>query len=624
VPIFSRYPFRRDSGRGGGRSAHPHRKTHSSQGRHRPLSRRRLSPRGWRRVTFVGLLLVAVAFASWLTYQAIQAKSNLEEARDNAQQAKEALLKGNVEDATKWVNEAHSNAQAARDATHSLPWNIASVVPWLGGPFETGQQISDVVLGVVADVLQPAVHIGQAMSPDRLLEGGRIDVQSLRDAAPQLSDISTAAARLDSQASTIPAPKYLSAMGVASEELKTQTADISGLIRNTALAARLAPSMMGADGPRSYFMGFQTNAEARGTGGLLGAFGILRFDNGVPNVDKLGQNAELNKAFAPIDLGADYTKQYAFNNPTIDPRNSNLSSHFPYAAQIWKSMWEQQSGTIVDGVIAIDPVALSYILGAVGPVTMPDGEIITKDNVVDLTESTAYTRFADDNNARKQYLQDVASEIVKKMTGQVQSPRQLLEALGKALSEGRIAAWSSSPAEQQVLEETPLARVVPEDAAPYAAVVINNLGGNKLDYYLTRHIEYSADSCDAKTRKSTVVVRLTNNVPAPADSLPDYVAAVNELPLDLPKGTNTPSVSLLATKQAELTKATINGEPLTILIGAERGHPVFNAQIVIDAGRTVELRYELTEPTSPGAPRVPIQPLLDTVSPVVSVPECSG
>ena len=149
-------------------------------------------------------------------------------------------------------------------------------------------------------------------------------------------------------------------------------------------------------------------------------------------------------------------------------------------------MWAQQSGMKVDGVIAIDPVALSYILGAVGPVTMPDGETVTKDNVVELTESTVYVRFPTDQTARKQYLQDVASEVVKKMTGPVKSPRQLLDALGKAVSEGRIAVWSSSPAEQQLLEETPLAHVIPDDPAPYAGVVINNLGGNKLDYYLTR------------------------------------------------------------------------------------------------------------------------------------------
>ena len=570
----------------------------------------------------MGLLLIAVAFACWLGFQAFQAKSNLEEARHSAQTAKEALLKGNAEDAAKWANEAHSQAQGARDATHSLPWSIAAVVPWLGSPFETGRQISDVVLGLAADVLQPSVQVAEAISPDRLLDAGRVDVQLLRDAAPQLSEISTAATKLYAQAGTISDPNYLSVMRTARAELQAQTSDLSRLLDNTALAARLAPSMMGADGPRSYFMGFQTNAEARGTGGLLGGFGILRFDDGSPTVETLGQNNALDKPFAPIDLGPDFTAQYGFDEPTTDWRNSNLSPHFPYAAQIWKSMWAQQSGTEVDGAIAIDPVALSYILGAVGPVTMPDGETITQDNVVELTESTAYTRFAADNNARKQYLQDLASEVVKKATGRVQSPRQLLEALGKAVSERRIAVWSSSPTEQQALEETALAHVVPDDPAPYASVVINNLGGNKLDYYLTRHIEYSAGDCDATTRKSIVTVRLTNN--ASADGLPDYVAATaNEFPFDVPRGTNTSWISLLATTNAELTNATIDGQQLTIFTGVERGHPIFNAQVAIDPGQTVELRYELTEPTSPGAPRVPIQPLLDDVAPVVSVPECS-
>jgi hypothetical protein len=494
-------------------------------------------------------------------------------------------------------------------------------VPWLGGPFKTGQQISDVVRGLVVDVLQPSVDVAQATSPDRLLEGGRIDVQLLRDAAPRLTEISTAATNLNSEASSIADPKYLSVMRDARDELQKQTSEVTGLIRNTALAAKLAPSMMGADGPRAYFMGFQTNAEARGTGGLLGAFGLLRFDNGVPSVDTLGQNTELDRPFAPIDLGAEFNAQYGFNDPTTDFRNSNLSPHFPYAAQIWKSMWEQQSGTTVDGVISIDPVALSYVLGAVGPVTMPDGETVTKDNVVELTESTAYTRFADDNNARKQYLQDVASEVVKKVTGQVESPRELLKALGRALTEGRIAVWSSSPPEQKLLEETPLAHVVPDDPAPYAALVVNNLGGNKLDYYLTRQIDYSAGACDGDTRKSSVTVRLTNN--APADGLPDYVGAMPEIPLDLPRGTNASWISLIGTKDAQLTNATIDGEQLTVMVTAERGHPVFNSQVALEPGRTVEMRYEITEPTSAGKPRVPVQPLIDNLAPKISVPECS-
>ena len=384
--------------------------------------------------------------------------------------------------------------------------------------------------------------------------------------------------------------------------------------------------MMGADGPRTYFMGFQTNAEARGTGGLLGGFGILRFDNGTPSVDVLGPNTDFNKPFTPIDLGPEYNTLYAIANPTTDSRNSNMSSHFPFTAEIWKSMWMQQSGMNVDGVIAIDPVALSYILGAVGSVIMPDGETVTKENVVELTESTVYSRFPTDQPARKQYLQDIASEVVKKITGPVESPRELLDALGKAVSEGRIAVWSSSPAEQQFLEETALAHVIPDDPAPYAGVVVNNFGGNKLDYYLKREIEYSADACDGETRKSTVIVRLTNT--APDGPLPDYVAVSeglpSDLPINVPSGTSVSSVVLIATTNAQLQSAIVDGRRRPVFTGTERGHPIFEVQVSIPRGVTAEFRFLLTEPTAPGAPRVPIQPLLDKVTPVVTVPECSG
>lgn len=578
---------------------------------------------GW---SALALLAVIVAFGGWLGYRAFDAKSNLEHARDNAQQAKNALLQGDSEGALQFARNAQSNAEAARGATHSLPWNIASAIPWLGSPFKTGQEISNVVFGLATSVLQPSAEAGAVLAPDQLLADGRLDVQRLRDEEPTLSKLSEDAARLDAEAQAISEPQFISVLGDARVQLQQQTSDIARLLENTALASRLAPSMMGADGPRSYFMGFQTNAEARGTGGLLGGFGILRFDDGVPTVDTLGPNTELDKQFTPIDLGPEYARNYGFTNPFTDFRNSNQSSHFPYAAQIWKSMWAQQAGENVDGVIAIDPVALSYILGAVGSVTMPNGETVTKDNVVELTESTAYIRFPDDQVARKQYLQDIATEVVKKVTGPVDSPRKLLEALGKAVSERRIAVWSSSPLDQELLEQTPLANVIPDDSAPYAEVVVNNLGGNKLDYYLTRGIEYVADGCDGDTRMSTVTIQLTNTL-QDASSLPDYIADrpgfMPGVKLNAPRGTMLTSVRLLATKDATLVSALSNGQKVPVFTSVERGHPSYEVQVAIPPGKSGELTFRLSEPTVAGAPRVPIQPLVDTVSPKVAVPECS-
>ncbi|MHA3024388.1 DUF4012 domain-containing protein [Mycobacterium sp. BMJ-28] len=557
--------------------------------------------------------------------EAFEAKNALEQARANAQSAKDSLSATQLEDADRFADAAKVHAESATAATHSIPWRIAAHVPWLGKPFATGQQISDVVLGLARDVLKPSADVGIAISPDRILQGSRLDVDLLRTKEPTLRKISENARRLATQADAISEPGYLSVLGAARTQLQAQAAKIATLLENTSLAARLAPAMMGADGPRNYFMGFQTNAEARGTGGILGGFGILHFDDGAATVEALGPNTELAGPFTPLDLGRDFADQYGFTNPSTDYRNSNLSSHFPYAAQVWKSMWAQQSGLNVDGVIAIDPVALSYILGATGPVTLADGEAITKDNVVELTESIAYQRFPTDQPARKQYLQDIANAVVRKMTGKVESPRGLLDAMGKAVSERRIAVWSASPEEQKLLEETPIAHAIPDDAAPYAEVVINNLGGNKMDYYLRREIEYAADGCSQDRRNTTVTVKLKSV--APEQSLPDYVAGSGglrqDVPIKLPSGSMLTSVRLIGTKGATILSAFSNGERIPVFTGTERGHPTFEIQVAIPPRQAGELVFRLSEPTAAGDARVPVQPLIDSVAPKVNVPNCT-
>ncbi|CAN1507867.1 Protein of unknown function DUF4012 [Mycobacteriaceae bacterium] len=571
----------------------------------------------------LALLALFVVFAGWLGYGALQAKSSLEQSRDFAQQAKDALLDGKTEDATRFAENAQFHAKQARAATHSLPWNIVAAVPIAGSPFKSTQQISDVVVGLAKDVLLPAAGMGNGFSPDKLIDGTRINLQLLRAEEPRLSELSAAAAKLDAEAQAISQPAFLSTIRDARSQLQDQTSKLAQLLGISAVAAKLAPSMLGADGPRSYLLAFQGNAEARGTGGLLGGFGVLRFDNGIPTTDTLNTNTELEGASAAVDFGPEFNKQYGYTNPYTDYRNSNLSSHFPYAAQIWKSMWEQQSKQRVDGVIAIDPVALSYLLGALGPVTLPDGEVITQDNVVELTGSTAYIRWPTWQAARKRYLLSIANEVVKKLSGSMQSPRAVLDALGRAASERRIAVWSSVPADQEILEQTALGFAIPTDPAPYAEVVINNLAGNKMDYYLEREIEYAADGCEGDVRNSTITVRLTNT--ATDEALPEYVAGVmgNETrPIDVPPGTMLTSVRLLATVGAKLVSVTSGGKSVPAIVHSERGHPTFEVQVAIPPGQSGDLIFRLSEPSVPGAPRVPIQPLIDSPTPRISVPTC--
>ncbi len=611
--IFSRNPFSRQPGRAA-----------------EVPSMSDLASRPGTRWAALALLVLLIAFAGILGYQSLQAKSSLEQARNYAQQAKDALLSGKAEDATRLAENAGFYARQARATTHTLPWNVAAAVPLVGSPLKTTQQISDVVVSLTDEVLLPAARMGATVSPDKLIVGTRIDLNVLRAEQPRLSELSAAATKLDADAQSISNPGYLSRIRDARSQLQDQTYKLAQTLRNAALAAQLAPSMLGADGPRTYLMGFQTPAEARGTGGLLGGFGVLRFENGAPIVDTLAPNTDLKNATAAVDLGAEFNKEYGWTNPYTDFRNSNLSPHFPYAAQIWRSMWERESGLTVDGVIAIDPVVLSYVLGAIGPVTLPNGEEVNAGNVVELTMSTAYLRFPrdpiyGDTNARKKYLQDIAAAVVQKMTGPLPGARNLLAALGRAASEGRIAIWSASPPDQALLLETPLAHVVPDDDAPYAQVVVNNLAGGKMDYYLRREIEYAADGCDGDMRNSTVTVRLTNT--ATMDQpLTDYVGGTSgltpALPIEVPTGTMVSSVRVIATKGAKLISVTSDGERTTAIAHVENGRPSFEVQVVIPPGTSGELTFRLSEPTSPGAARVPVQPLIDTPPVKLEVPTC--
>lgn len=568
----------------------------------------------------VGVGLVAVLAVTWLAVDVLTARSNLETTRDAASRARTALLDGDTAGARTAASEAVDAATRARNSSNSPVWRIAEAVPVLGSPLKTVGDVTDVIYGLAADVLEPAVEAGAGLAPNQLIQGGRIDVQPLIDARPVLARTSVAARNLDTRAQAIEEPAFGGAfLNEALAELQNQTHELSGLLTNTELASRVLPPMIGAEGPRSYFLAFQTNAEARGTGGLLGGFGIVNADNGLVTVPTVESNQDLPFEAPPISIDPAYDALWSPRRTTIDFRNANASPDFPTAARIWTTMWQEVSGQQVDGAIATDPIALSYILGATGPVTLADGEVISAENVVDVTLSTSYARFGEDTNARKQYLVEIASAVVGAMSSPGNSPQELAEAVGRAAGEGRLSVWSVHPAEQDVLAGTKIGHVLPSDTAPYAGVIVNNAGGNKLDYYLDRSITYSGGDCTGPTRTTTVTATLTNN--APPEGLPPYVA--NTFRKDVPYATNESIVYLYATVGSNITGVTVNGySTLTIQSGTEKGHPVRGVYVTIRPGESQTVVWTVEEPTAAGVPTLPVQPLTRDAQTTMQLAAC--
>lgn len=570
------------------------------------------------------VVLALLGLGLWLGGSALHAQSDLRAASGYAERAKVALRTGDVAAAKREVDGATLSAAAARSRTATLPWTVVGAVPLLGQPVVAVRNITVAVDDLARQVLQPAANASGALTPGVLLpKGGQVDLAALGTARVPLQQAATAAQALAARVHTLPSAGWVPMVDDARDTLRGQLDQLAGLLGTASTAATLLPPMLGGDAPRHYFVAFQTNAEARGTGGLVGGYGILTADRGKVSLDTLASNRELaSTGFRPIDLGADFAASYSGYGSTTYWQSSNISAHFPYAAQIWMSLWQQQSGQQLDGAIGTDPVALGYLLGAVGPVTLGDGEVVNADNVVRLTESQSYARFTDDKQ-RKAYLQSIAGAVVARTTnGAGASTTALLSALGRAAGEGRLAVYSGVPGEQQVLAVTPLGRLVPDTPAPYAGLVVNNAAGNKLDYYLGRSVSYSAGDCSARTRTSTVTATLRNG--APTSGLPAYVTSRSDRGAMGAPGTNRLLVSLYATAGAQLTSVTVDGVPTTAAAAAELGHPVFTVNLLSPPSGTQVLQFQLIEPTAAGVALVPVQPLVLPMDVRVDVPDCAS
>ncbi|MGV9669262.1 DUF4012 domain-containing protein [Gordonia sp. NPDC003504] len=572
-------------------------------------------------ITLAVIITLIILAILWLAFSAFKTKGDLEAAKTDAQQAKTLIVKGDESGAKRAAQSAADEASSAADRTHGIIWSAAAAVPWLGDPLDSVRQMSDAVSDYANDVLLPSADLASVLSPSQLRSGDTINTAPLQRAQPQLAALAARSSAISDQARSIE-PSWLGTVADARNQLVDVIDRADATINGTNVAAQLVPGMVGADGARNYFLAIQTPSESRGTGGLVGGFAIVNATDGHVTTPTLGANNEFrNPARPQVDLGDEYNLLYSQFHPYTDFRNGNIDADFRDAAQIWLANWKSQTGQQLDGAIAVDPIAMSYVLKVTGPVTLPNGEKITADNIVPITLSTSYERFANNNDARKAYLQVISRAIVDQVSTFDGDTSGLLEALGRGVHERRIMVYSTDPQEQAILETTELGHQISDTDSPYLQVALGNAGGNKLDYYLRRDISYVSGQCTGDIRESTVAVTLTNTL---TDlSLPDYVIAPNGTDLGVERGTDLVNVEMLTTKGATLKSLTVDGEQALRIDQTLHGRPYMATMVQVPPGQTVTVEMTIEEPTSAhGAAEVPIQPLVDDPNVTVDVPVC--
>lgn len=566
-------------------------------------------------VTFVVLLLAALV---WLLYTGLRARHELEAARAGVRTLRADISVGDLDGARAAAASLRTHADRAHDLTTGPLWAAAAAVPRLGAPLSTTRAVTSGVAALADDALPALVHAVDSLDPSSLRSAdGGIDVRSIESVAPGLDHAVTVLGDVTDRIRDSSGDTWVGSVNTARADLLGQLGGLASSVRNADTAAAVLPTMLGAHRPVRYMITFQNEAELRGTGGLPGAFAIMQADRGRIRFLRFEPDNELSGLESGVRLGKDFAALWTAD-PTGAYVNSNQSPHFPYAARIWTAMWQRKSGQHLDGAIALDPTTLSYLLAVTGPATMPDGSKVTASNVVRLTQSDVYRRFATDNNARKKYLLNIARAVSDRLLNGRGDPTALVKAAGRAAGEYRLLVWTRDAAVEKRLSAYPIAGSVPVLSVPYAGLTLINGGGNKLDYYLHASFTWRRTGCGA-TRDVVATIRLRND--APAHGLPDYVTDVNSAAVP---GVQRLDVVYFASGGAQLAAATHNGAALSVTEGTERGHPAVVFAVDLPIGRTQTFVLHLREPGGPNRPTVRVQPMVHPMTTTVQDEACTS
>ena len=522
----------------------------------------------------LAVVVLTAAAATWLGVRGYLAYSHLRSAESAARQ-----LSADVSDpatAIAGLPAIAADTAAARSLTSDPIWGAAESLPWVGDQLAAVATVAQSIDAVAGSAIEPLVNLASSFSVDALRPtGGRFDLSGFADmqtaAAASATETAEAAVALD----TIDRTRLLPVLATSVDE-------VGGLLDTVETAAdaisrttRLMPAMLGQDGPRNYLVVFQNNAEWRSLGGIVGAMAMIHTDGGSLALAAQGSSSDFTKYEDPVlDIGPDLTGLMG-PKPAQYIQNATQVPSFPLAAELSREMWARETGTQVDGVLSLDPVALSYMLEATGPITLPTGDVLTSENATQLLLNEVYERYERpaDQDA---FFEAAAASVFAALADGSADPTALIGALARAGEENRLLIWNVDEAEQAVLDGTTLQGDLPVTDAEETAfgVYVNDGTGSKMDYYMTlgTGVAWCADT--EGSPDATLTVTLRDDAPADAASLPAYITGAGGFGVE--PGLTETIAYLYLPEGSEIVSSSATGG------GSERGFGTG-----LDQGRTV-------------------------------------
>lgn len=474
------------------------------------------------------------------------------------------------------IQELQAHADAARSATDTWVWWVAEQAAFIGPSLHAVRESTVAVDELANGVLPELVDVDPAMLRP---QGGAFNVAGLSELAGPIAAAADAAGRASDALSDV---NLREVPGLLREPLSQLTGAVDAvqpaLARADAVLPQL-PSMLGENGPKNYLLLVQNNAEARGLGGIPASVVLLRVENGKMDIVQQASSSDFaNERPSPIlPLDPEIVKLY---DDKIGRWSQDVTStpDFGLSAEMAKAYWTERFGGTVDGVLAIDPVVLSYILKATGPITLATGDQLTSTDAVQILLSEVYARYPQ-NEQQDVFFASAAVEVFDKISAGDFSPIPFASALVQSVNENRVYFYSFDDATQAVFSGSRLLGPLPSPVDGRDATVgvfVNDLTEAKLSYYTHMSTELVVDRC-SPVPTYTVVVSFENGLDqATSDTLVRYVNAGAHYP----KGTIGTDLQFYGPIGSRFVNAVVDGTDVAITTGEHLGRPVGRMWVV--------------------------------------------
>jgi hypothetical protein len=501
-----------------------------------PKRRRRRRRRIILTLAGVAVVVAGVAIVADAYVQTFHVYQSLKDITPKLTDARASLAKGEIPagdpfgEATALANDAQSELDNARP---TLRWVAA--VPFVNRPIQAVRlattaaseesQAATIVRDIVEEVLGPAaVEGGSTTSGDKgvpVFKDGVVDVKLLTSLAPRLQDLLDHLNAGEAAVRAIPGIPFVPQVQGLKEEALSESTKAKALAGRAISVLKLVPSFFGSKEPRTYFLALQQNAALRGTGGSVLAYALVNITNGRLSLLRAGGIHSIdphNGVFVKLPPAVSWYLDTAKVGPHI-PNGVNYTPDFPIVASVWKAQMSKL-GYPVDGVIAIDPVAVAAMMKGSPPFTVRAyPQEISPANVVDIVENKQFFQ-------PKQLQDALPGELVKQAFKAFLHPAdmvQTLHQLSTVMVERHVQMWSSKPDEQSFLHTLGWDGGLRRVHGDFLALAQQNRLANKIDYYATQDINYTVTVHADGSTSSTYALTMHNAAPGLP---PDYPAGV--------------------------------------------------------------------------------------------------